>query len=348
MHRIAARLAVFACLLFLGRTTFGDAPAPAHVLDRIAVVGASASFGFGARVTVDSEPRPVTGATSFADVVDATIRRPHQVTGHADLFFFSQAAKSGPRLMRQALSDEPTLFVGIDFLFWYGYGHLDRSGRPLRKEADRLALLEEGLKHLDQVECPIIVGDFPDMSPAVGRMLGENQMPKPRTLQALNQRLREWAAERPRVMIFPLAEVVKQMRSGESVAVGALKWSMTDGTDLIQRDQLHPTAAGLIALSHLVAEMLVRSQPDVSEDDFYLEPEAIHAGLERRVLQKHEQRQRLFAPISEADHEMESETEAGARESSSHSRSGSASPGEPASPSESTEHESVFASGRSR
>src|SRR5262245_18578232 len=186
-------------------TSSVDAPAPARdpkLLRRVVVVGASVSEGFG-------------NDTKLASVVDAVIERPHEpAEGYASSLFFSSPLTFGPDLLGEALDDDPTLLVAIDYLFWFGYGHLAADGTPIHYEEDRLELLERGLALLEPVRCRLVLGDAPDMSPAIGLMLVPEQVLKPETLTKLNERLRAWARDRTNVIVLPLSAFVTEVRAG--------------------------------------------------------------------------------------------------------------------------------------
>jgi hypothetical protein len=48
--------------------------------------------------------------------------------------------------------------------------------------------------------------------------------------------------------VLPLARLVEDLRSGKPFAAGRRSWSESTDGPLIQRDQLHPTFAGTVAL----------------------------------------------------------------------------------------------------
>jgi hypothetical protein len=148
--------------------------------------------------------------------------------------------------------------VGIDFLFWFGYGAKDAYGRTIDREPQRLELLEKGLAFLDDLECPLVVGDFPDMSAAVGKMLGPEQMPKLTTLPLLSRRVREWAAKRKQTIVLPLSELVPQLGSSGELHLG--RHTFPAGTELLQDDHLHPTLDGLTATAQLICDTLVKQE----------------------------------------------------------------------------------------
>jgi hypothetical protein len=268
--------------------------APAQpLLQRVVMIGASATYGFGATLKID---RPVVKdkitavsnvAVNFGEVMEAMLRVPHDpVTTHANLYFFSNPMDIGPQLIQRAKLRKPTLVVALDFLFWFGYGDGNRERKPITSEDERLALLEEGLRLLEQLDCPVIVGDFGDMSKAVGGMLTPQQMPARETLDRLNARLREWCKAHPRVIVAPLAKIVEQMGEDKGFAIGSRQWPAGCAASVLQRDELHPTVEGLIALAHLVADVL--AQHGLAEDDgnFESDPAKVLALLRQRAEQR--------------------------------------------------------------
>jgi hypothetical protein len=154
--------------------------------------------------------------------------------------------------------------VAIDFLFWFGYGTMDAKGGEIDNEAERLALLEHGLGLLEDFECPLVLGDFPDMSAAVGKMLLPAQMPAKSTLPLLSKRVREWAAEREHVRVLAIAEVVQQLGSDGETRIG--RHAFPAGTELLQPDQLHPTLEGLAGVAQLVCDELIAAGFARAED----------------------------------------------------------------------------------
>lgn len=213
-------------------------------VERVVVLGASLSSGFGLDHGLDK-------------ALEASLAAQHEpVRAAASEMFFLNSLQTGPQLLERALEAEPTLVVALDYLFWFGYGTIDAQGGPLESEEERAALLERGLASLDELECPLVVGDFPDMSASVGRMLLPEQMPEPATLERLSRRVRAWAAERERTLVLPLAELVRALGSGENVRIG--RHAFPAGSRLLQYDQLHPTPEGMAAVAQLVADELVK------------------------------------------------------------------------------------------
>src|SRR5207247_465117 len=140
---------------------------------RIVMVGASASAGF-----TESEPLggPKTPQYRLSRYLDAALLAAHEpVQNLANSMFFIQPEAAGRYQIDQALKARPTLVVGIDFLFWFCYGE-----DPTDK--DRLQRFEKGLKLLEAVQCPLILGDIPDASGASNDMLPADQVPSAATM----------------------------------------------------------------------------------------------------------------------------------------------------------------------
>lgn len=239
-----------------------DTSTPPSSLDRIAVIGASASAGWAVVVPTKPghEPVPVHHAhIDLADVLPAVlIDITPKITDHANSFFFSNPTTIGASEMSAAIATDPTLIVGIDFLFWYAYGS--------RPEQDRLPLLERGLKELERFNGPLLVGDIPDVSAAATvqpiALISKRQIPQPHTLDSINARIETWAATRPNVHVVPLARTLHSWQRGTPPDLNGHQWS--EGMRIIQFDKLHPTAAGLVATAELVAKSINDSIQPVS------------------------------------------------------------------------------------
>lgn len=262
-------------------------PAAPPALQRPVVVGASLSYGLGLDQKHENGAR-----TSFADVAEAALEVEHQRVvdlGHS--LMFVNTASNARQLVESAHDRNPTLVVALDFLFWFGYGDLP-------SEDARLALLERGLDQLEGFECPLVVGDFPDMKAALrgksplangGPLLQAAQVPSPETLTKLNARLAAWAAERPNVVLVPLSEFVAKIHSGEKLEVRGNTFGGKDAlATLMQPDLLHPTLRGTIGVWILAADRLVAAKPEIPADAFLWNAEE----LRQRVWNAKEQARR--------------------------------------------------------
>ncbi len=273
--RVWAAIALFALLTALlsatpvaarlgGGSAGSVAGADARTLyDRPHFMGASASAGFGVRAPLPSGHAGRSQPMPLARIALAARTQPGETTGDATSLFFTNPIAIGRTQVDAvlAMKPHPTLVVGVDFLFWYVYGALDADRARIKDESQRMAMLEVGLANLDRVVqagMPVVVGDFPNMSDAVGKMLSPSQMPAQATLDSANVRVREWATSRPLVAVVPLAALVTQLNSGEPFQAGNRTWSAAADGALIQADRLHPTFAGSVAL-------LARTEQSASE-----------------------------------------------------------------------------------
>ena len=134
---------------------------------------------------------------------------------------------------------------------------------------------------LDEIGGPMLVGDFPDMRPALqgegifgGPVIMAGQIPQPETIVKLNARLDEWSKERPHVMRVPLAEFVTKLQKKQVLELRGLRWSETDCGRLLQSDLLHPTVEGTAALALLCLDALERGQE-------HIRPELVQWNVER-------------------------------------------------------------------
>jgi hypothetical protein len=225
---------------------------------RIVMIGASASAGF-----TESEPfgGTITAQLRLDRYVDAALLAPHEpVTNLASSLFFIQPEMAGRFQLEQALKFQPTLVVGADFLFWYCYG----EGRS---DAERLQRFEQGLKLLEAVQCPLILGDIPDASAAVNRMLRPDQIPSAAAMSAANRRLKAWAATRPRVAILSLSEFMRAVAANESLTIHGNTLPAGKTRVLLQDDKLHPSPPGcaVLALAILDACRSMRPAPAPAE-----------------------------------------------------------------------------------
>jgi hypothetical protein len=205
------------------------------VLSRVAVIGASASRGFALPVGL-ADALSALSASALLDVQDCSSSR-----------MFLAPLTQGNQQVECAREGSPTLVIALDFLFWFGYGFAE-------SEAQRLERLEQGLELLEDLDGHLVVGRFPDMSAAVGRMLLPGQMPDGATLERLNARLAEWARGRD-VLVLPLDRMLADLRAGRAVDLGGEAEAHGTG-NLLQADELHPTLEGELFLARAVLTAL--------------------------------------------------------------------------------------------
>jgi hypothetical protein len=222
------------------------------------MVGASVSAGF-----IASEPLggPNTPQYRLSRYVDAALSVPHDpVQNLASALFFVQPELVGQQQIQEAVKAQPSLVLGVDFLFWFCYG----EGST---DVERLKRFEKGLKMLEAFRCPLVLGDIPDASAAVNGMLRPDQIPSAKAMSAANRRLKEWAATRPQIGVLPLSAFMRTVQANQSLTVHGYNLPEGKTRILLQEDKLHPSPPGcaVIALAALDAFQATRpAGPDAS------------------------------------------------------------------------------------
>lgn len=242
----------------------GAGPNQRNSWGTIVVIGASASAGF-----TESEPLggPKTPQLRLSRYLDAALVAPHKpVLNFANTLFFMQPLVTGRNQVQQALASQPGLVIGLDFLFWFCYG--EGTG------AERLERFEQGLKLLETLPCPIVVGDIPDASGASNKMLSPEQIPSASTLTAANSRLKEWAAKQPHVTVVPLAAFMRNASSGKPVVVHGI--TVSDGKSrVLQEDNLHPNRLGAAVLALATFDAFFSSHKAHKASEVLWDPQAV-------------------------------------------------------------------------
>ena len=219
---------------------------------KIVVIGASASGGF-----VLSEPFGGTNTTrcKLNYYLDAAVTAPHApVKNFATALLFLSPDALAAQEIEAATNSRPTLVIGVDFLFWFCYG----DGPT---DADRARHFEAGLKLLERIPCPLVVGDIPDASSATNTgIISVAQVPSETARRAANARLKQWAAARPQVAVVPLAEFMQAVKANAAIKLhnGSLPAGKTRA--LLQADGLHPNPRGAAVLSLGILDALTKSQ----------------------------------------------------------------------------------------
>jgi hypothetical protein len=281
---------ILALLLTLGLTAQPQTPTPAPAvpqveepantespaaaatqLKEVHVLGASMSSGFGLIPEVGTH---VTLAEFLRLALGKNCER---ILGYGDPLFFQHPNGISRKMVQKSLHSSPTLAIAVDFQFWFGYGYLPDC-------KSRMASLETCFKELERLECPILLGDFPDMSRALqgtsalrgGKpMLDPAQIPDAACLEQLNKRLREWAAERENVRIFPLAFFVKELTRERTFEFRGIEYDVEAKKQMLQTDLLHPTVKGTVAATMYIVHQMVEegwlSAEDVEWDPVALE-----------------------------------------------------------------------------
>jgi len=234
-------LSVLPTALRAGDTTAAAAPR-VDALQRIAIVGASMSAGFG----LDPEANPMMGQESkmqLAQIVEASIVGPHEpVHNGATMMFFTAPEPTAKRALAEAKTAKPTVIVALDYLFWMGYG----SGN----EAKREERVKSALALLEPFECPILLSDLPDFNGAKPdpMMLPPQAIPPAETIVKLNKQIGEWAKEHKNVVLVPQGEMLRKLIADEEIQAGGNTFVKGSRARLLQADGLHTTLEGTCAM----------------------------------------------------------------------------------------------------
>ena len=238
------------------------APAAGH-LSQVAVIGASASAGFLL-------------PSNLSRAIEQLLVAEHRPVLHtADSRFFLAPRGYGEWQVTRAVGSDATLVLAVDYLFWFGYGHV-------RSEDSRLEQLEFGLSQLERFECPVLTSTLPDMSAALGKMLWPGQVPEPATLQKLNERIEAWAAERDNVVLLSLPDLLARLKAGEPQVIGGSAWPEESNARLLLWDELHPNVEGLALLACKALERLQEAGV-VDAESIDLDPERVAGPLRARL-----------------------------------------------------------------
>jgi len=251
----------------------------AALLERVAILGASASSGFNVVGEVEIDGQRHRAPIDLGDVFACTRQDGGAPAVEAASFlFFTNPGPMGSTLATRAEEAEPTLLLAVDYLFWFGYGPVEEPEIPAR-----LALLEKGLANLERFACPMIVGDFPDMSGAIGSVLRRNQVPSPEALKALNARLEAWIEEHPHAQQFGLSAFMSKIAARESITVGGHTWAGDEVGTFLQRDRLHPTLEGLVAIAFAATDLVGAIEPRPGSDLFRRDVASVRACIQDTI-----------------------------------------------------------------
>ena len=224
----------------------------------LVVIGASASAGFTLSEPFGGAKTPKYRLNRY---LAAALLNPNaSIQSLAATSFFLEADKQAKQQIEGALATKPAAVIGIDFLFWFCYGNVPN-------EEDRAPRFDRGLAYLDQLNCPLVIGDIPDASGAVGGILGAKEVPKPEVIAAANRRLTEWASRRKNVALVSLSEFMTACLNDHALSIGPLTIPEGQTGKLLQSDKLHPARHGCAALALAILNALTREPGLITSKD---------------------------------------------------------------------------------
>lgn len=298
--------------------TQSSPPQKRNLYERIVVIGASASDGFGVFIRPTESPEatdptmqpegtegaesakprrapPISvslavilrqaGARSTPATADLPAPEPAPtlptIRHFTSGFFFANPGPVSRSEVDRAIDAQPTLVLALDYLFWFAYGTVNAEGEPMRDGAQRLENLERGLQQLQRIidaGAPIVLGDIPDMRESIGRMLSKAQVPDVETIAAANERIRAWIRDHPSTRLLPLSQVQLELRERRPVQLGGREWTSTDEVPLLQNDQLHPTFVGTVAIASALIDT-ARAFDSDAPAPFRFDPDEIRSRI---------------------------------------------------------------------
>jgi hypothetical protein len=211
---------------------------------RVAVIGASVSAGFG--------------GAPLADLLDGALTGTHRIDDASDLFTSRDPETKVAAQVDRALAAQATCVFALDALFWYVYaGWLDGDGR--------LARLELGLRELERIGVPLILGDIPWMRDASPIFIRPQAIPPADQIERFNARIRAWAADRPHVLVVPFSEWVTPLLRGEAVPERP-GGQPVPAAELMSLDKLHPNRRGALYVLRRVDAAVEAAFPGTPAD----------------------------------------------------------------------------------
>lgn len=231
---------------------------PALPVERIAIVGASVSAGFGGTPFGDAfraATRPCPPGTGSAaeagSARHASARCTAAVESWANLMLFRDPIGETKLQLGNAIALHASTVVAVDLLFWHVYNVRD---------------LEPALAELDKLHATgawIIVGDVPLITTASEMLLPKEAIPPQPVLDAANQRIAEWA-KRDRVILVPLAEWTAPLRAGGDVEIAP--GEKVPAASLMALDGLHANPLGTWYLLNKLDHFIEQKLPGTPKD----------------------------------------------------------------------------------
>jgi len=222
-----------------------------RTLERVAVTGASVTAGWGVQTP------PIKGEfggypINLKHIVDAMILAPHEEVAYfGEPMFFTRPVVYGSKLIDEITEYDPTLIVAVDYLFWFAYGNVGFAG-----EKYRINKFKEGLSILENIQSHLIIGNIPDVRKAIGKVLSASQVPAVETIQKMNNMLRSWALLHPKVKVLNVYELYKDLLDDATLTTNSYTWPAGSQEKLLQKDMLHTTFEGTVAVSLVVADAI--------------------------------------------------------------------------------------------
>jgi hypothetical protein len=233
------------------------------LLHRVGVVGASAMSGFGSGLPT-------------ARVLGGALRVRERIADASTVRHFVDPIGIGRDEVERIRKREPTVVFAADYLFWFASGSKGFDAR--------VADLELAFDLLETFDCPVFVGDLPNVSGADDRMIASWQIIPEDERVALNDLIEAWAAKHDDIHVVPLAGWYDIARNGGVITIDGADWQLEPGQAL-RKDRLHPSRVGQVMLGLLLLQHFDAAYPGLGPDELRLDPRRLwrrHTPLARR------------------------------------------------------------------
>ncbi len=224
--------------------------AEAALFARAVVVGHDISGGTGLE-------KELGAPGTLADVVQASLLFEPKVA--VECRPFAETSVAGAQI-QAAIDANATLVIALDYLMPYVYG-------APADDAVRGQKVAAALKALEPLQCPIVLGDVPDLRYVLALekpALVAGQVPSPEALRALNESVAAWAQTRKTlVVIAPVSMVYAQIEKNEAFTIRKNTWPQAWLPDLMQSDRVHTRLHGTIALWLAGLDVLCTARGDL-------------------------------------------------------------------------------------
>jgi hypothetical protein len=275
-HGKSPALFILTLLAGIGNTQCSDAPEtakPGHpgLLERVGVMGASASAGFANQ------------GIKLADYLEVAILSPHETIDVSTYLFGLSPDACAFNAFSRLGQEKTTVVFGVDYFFWFSHGFFTFEGRR--------ALLQRGCALAEELDCPFVAGDIPDLWESEVAKLAPDLLPKPGEIETLNGMLHAWADGQDHVLLLPLAGMVESMKSGNPIVVNGRPRRYALG-EILHWDGIHPTIQGSAVLALVALESLADKYA-LDKSRLLLDVDALFKALKQEARKRKMEEKRL-------------------------------------------------------
>lgn len=218
-----------------------------ELFDRPFIIGASVSDGYEHTEILGG---PKSDALALDRYLNRAIAEPEiKFTNIAKRFSFLYPLGISHKQVTETLARKPTVVIAVDQLFWQLYGNFSSP-------ENRIKTFKAALAKLDPITCPLVIGNIPDASHSINKMLAASQIPKLEIIKKANLILEEWVSKRKQTVILDLAQFMRLSVANKEIKLKHITYPEGATRKFLQSDMLHPTPEGAEAISYAVVDAL--------------------------------------------------------------------------------------------